>query len=452
MSARKLCFSLWSLFAAICWLHGCAAREADAQIFMLKTEIRVCTPVNCRIEVGTGSSFCIGNIGERYYFVTAGHCCYAHGPEIIGSKLLSASVAIDGEWIPVKVDLFDRANDASDLAVLSLVPGKALHALPLAERIPPVGTFVKIGGFPSGSPYAEVTGNILPAQTGDRQTDYLVSTAVVRGVSGGPVICNGEAVGVVSASDFGSGTWVVGPEKVRARLARLLGRLPDCGKPRPQVPPQAESASPQKFERSEPSEPANVPPAEPAAPETNRESGNPGRVLPGIVGTAAGSAAGTWFTGLVGLAIGGPLGAAVGVLGGLLVKRLVTRGTSAVVTRAEGAIEQRIQHHGERWFPPAPPTDAPPAPQSPAGIDPGGQVAATSEPLATVRTIERQRNHYVDVPIVNGEAEALKEAMRLEAEFTKHEKPDVAAHLKRVQEMADMILSGKKITKPGWKI
>lgn len=52
---------------------------------------------------------------------------------------------------------------------------------------------------------------------------------------------------------------------------------------------------------------------------------------------------------------------------------------------------------------------------------------------------------------MNNEAEALKEAMRLEAEFTRNDNPQIAMHLRRVQEMADLILQGKRIEKPGWK-
>lgn len=138
------------------------------------------------------------------------------------------------------------------------------------------------------------------------------------------------------------------------------------------LPPGAEPIAssddppPSPFKRSEPEdsvEPALPADKDPAAGDAG-ESGNSGRVLPGIVGTAAGTAAGGWVSTLIGLAIGGPLGAAVGLAAGALVKRLVTRGTSAVVTRAEGAIEQRVDHARERWFPPAQgaPPVAPPAP------------------------------------------------------------------------------------------
>lgn len=430
MSLRKILFWLCVLFAVTLAFNS-SCRRADAQIFMIRTDIQVCRVTHCQIESGTGSSFCVGNIGERYYFVTAGHCCYS-GNRGASSKLQQAYVAIDQQWVPARVDGFDKASDVSDLAVFSLVPGKSLNTLSIAERMPPVGTQVTIGGFPSGSPYAEVKGNILPAQTGDRQTDYLVSTAVVKGVSGGPVMHNGEVVGVVSASDFGNGTWIVGPEKVRAKLTQLLGRLPDCGKPRPTVPPQTEKAEkePVPFKRDE----KTLPPAPPSE-------------EPGGIGQAAGAVASSAWTylwpALAGaLGLSGPLGIGVYMAGRLIASRLGPK----VVER----VQERIHDRRE-----------PSQPQAPQPL-PEGRVQyvpvqvpvekPTEVPVPVHVPVPTTQNRFVDVPVMNSEAEALKEAMRLEAEFTRTDNPAVSQHLRRVQDMADMILKGQKIEKPGWKL
>lgn len=140
------------------------------------------------------------------------------------------------------------------------------------------------------------------------------------------------------------------------------------------LPPGAEPVAsgddspPSPFKRSEPSEPANVPPVEPEISTSSGESGNSGRVLPGIVGTAAGTAAaGAWATWLVPLllggAVGGPLGAAAVSLGGLLIRRAVSKGATRAASRVEQRIEQRI---GERWST-APAPQPAPVPQGTAG-------------------------------------------------------------------------------------
>ena len=429
INLRKLCVGLW-LAAAI--LFGC--RRCNAQVHLVKTEIRVCTPVSCRVEVGTASSVCVGRLNDAWYFVTAGHAFYSSRPEVVSSKALNAHVAIDQQWVPATIVGFDKPASRSDLGLLSVRLSRALRSLPLAEHLPPVGSEVSICGFPSGSPYAEVKGSLLPLPAADARSDFLVSTAVVRGVSGGPVVHKGEVVGIVSASDFGSGTWAVGPDKIRQRLVQQLGRLPDCGRPqetpaRPEGPAPSMAATP-----ATPSSPATPsPPVAPSTPAT--ESAHPERESPAERSKPAGqprveaaspldpgSIAGSTWTTLWSvlaptLGVGGPIGAGIGLAGWLVARRLGPK----VVDRVQERWRDRIVEQ---------PVDAPVPVPTPVPVT---------------------KNRFVDVPVVNGEAEALKEAMRLEAEFTRTDNPQVAMHLRRVQEMADLILQGKKIDKPGWK-
>lgn len=454
------------------------AGSACGQVCNMQAHKQECSPLGCKRYTDKGSAVCIGKDSRgRAIYLTSGHALRLSASN---GKLLGVHVANGGRWVRANVIGVEDSN-VGDVAILS-VSGIEPSCVPIMEPGEAAAAqLVTVKGFAGGVDLWCQGRRVL---SGNRNWTWFEGS-VPEGLSGGAVILDGSIAGIVkgTAKD-GSSSVATSASTLRGMLMAFVGEIPQCqgAKPKPNPAPlwnpegekpaprkieprpdpiSAESSapdgsiSPEVYRRKKPAgsaAPANVPAASDAG-----ESGNPGRVLPGIVGTAAGTAAGSWLTGLVGLAIGGPLGAAVGLAAGALVKRLVTRGTSAVVNRAEGAIEQRVDHARERWFPPAqgappPVPPAPPVSQPMGGMDPGGQVAATSDPLATVRTIERQRNHYVDVPIVNSEAEALKEAMRLEAEFTKHEKPDVAAHLKRVQEMADMILSGKKISKPGWKI
>jgi len=448
INLRKLCVGLWLTAAT---LFGC--QRCNAQVHLVKTEIRVCTPVSCRVEVGTASSVCVGRLNDAWYFVTAGHAFYSSRPEAVSSKALNAHVAIDQQWVPATIVGFDKPSSRSDLGLLSVRLPRALRSLPLAEHLPPVGSEVSICGFPSGSPYAEVKGSLLPLPAADARSDFLVSTAVVRGVSGGPVVHKGEVVGIVSASDFGSGTWAVGPDKIRQRLVQQLGRLPDCGRPqetpaRPEGPGPSMAATP-----AAPSPPAAVPsfpasqapptipsapatPSSPAAPanpagesapleEKTRSESSPRagglRVEAGVPvdpGSIAGSAWTTlWSVLAPTLGVGGPIGAGIGLAGWLVARRLGPK----VVDRVQERWRDRIVER---------PVDAPVPVPTPVPVT---------------------KNRFVDVPVVNGEAEALKEAMRLEAEFTRTDNPQVAMHLRRVQEMADLILQGKRIDKPGWK-
>jgi hypothetical protein len=67
----------------------------------------------------------------------------------------------------------------------------------------------------------------------------------------------------------------------------------------------------------------------------------------------------------------------------------------------------------------------------------------------------RTETRYVTVPTTNEEAEALKEAMRREAELN----PQVAPYLSRIENVAGQILDGRKAAgrktagepRPGWK-
>ena len=421
---------LW-VWVVVAVLIGC--RRCNAQVFLVKTEIRACTLVDCRIEVGTASSVCVGRGNDRWYFITAGHAFYSQRPEVTTCKVLSAHVAIDRQWVPATVETFDQPGATADLGLLSVTPTGNLHCLPIAEHALPVGSEVTIGGFPSGSPYAEVTGNILARHTGDRQTDFLVSTAVVRGVSGGPVLRGGKIVGIVSASDFGSGTWCVGPEKIRQRLIARLGKLPDCGRPVPQLPPQNEGGHAPPWKPEPIPDPISTPlPAPPAeGPD---------------IGVAAGGIASSawtylWPTLAGALGLSGPIGIAVYMAGRLIASRIGPK------------IAQRVTDR----FHPLHPTFPQPASQTQDSFGqtqfvPVTQPQSQAVPVPVHVPIQTTQNRYVDVPVINNEAEALKEAMRLEAEFTKSDKPEVSQHLRRVQDMADMILKGQKIEKPGWKI
>lgn len=423
--------SLWRIFAVLVAILAVvlACQNADAQVFMVRTDIKACRVVYCETEIGTGSSVCIGHIGDRYYFLTAGHCCYSTTPGVVNSKLQQAYIAIDKQWVPCHVDGFDRKSSETDIAIFSLVPGKSLHELPLAERTPVEGTQVVIGGFPSGSPYAEVKANIRSKNSS--ASSVLLSTAVVHGVSGGPVMHNGEVVGIVSASDFSDTTAITGVEQIRGRLTSWLGRLPDCGKPRPTVPPQPEKAEkePERYEREEKSLPL-APPSE----------------APDLSVAASGVASSAWtylWPALAGaLGLSGPVGIGVYMAGRLIASRLGPK----VVERVQERIHDRQQ------------TSQPQAPQP----LPEGRVQyvpvqvpvekQTEVPVPVHVSVPTTQNRFVDVPVMNSEAEALKEAMRLEAEFTRTDNPVVSQHLRRVQEMADMILKGHKIEKPGWKL
>lgn len=424
LNLKTLCGALW-LLAAVLF----ACERCDGQVFLIKSEIQSCTAVDCRVEVGVSSSVCVGHLDDRWYFVTAGHTFYSGRPGVLQSKVRSAHVAIDQQWIPATVEGFDKPGSEADLGLLSVRSTKSLNSLPVATAAPEIGANVTIGGFPSGSPYAEVRGTVVPLDAREVRTDFCISTAVVRGVSGGPVLFGGKVAGIVSTSDFSSGTWAVGPAKIRERLLKHLGRLPDCGRPAdsPRQEKQAEiHSNPSVDSTPSPDAPARVePPSAPPIPDEQRSA-------------AGATSRFAWFKlwGMIApaLGLGGPIGAGIGAAGWLIARRLGKRAAKRTESR-------RSNSHDARTFSTHEVLEAEhETSASPAAV-----------PVSAPRPVVSTQNRFVEVPVMNNEAEALKEAMRLEAEFTRSDNPQVAMHLRRVQEMAALILQGKKIEKPGWK-
>ncbi|MGE3317202.1 MAG: trypsin-like peptidase domain-containing protein [Planctomycetaceae bacterium] len=423
LNLKTLCGALW-LLAAVLF----ACERCDGQVFLVKSEVQSCTAVDCQVEVGVSSSVCVGHVDDRWYFVTAGHTFYSDRPGVLKSQVKSAHVAIDRQWVAATVEGFDKPGAQSDLGLLSVRSPARLNALPIAPRAPEAGAEVTIGGFPSGSPYAEVRGTVVPSSARESRTDFGISTAVVRGVSGGPVLFGGSVAGIVSTSDFSSGTWAIGPAKIRARLLKHLGRLPDCGRAAnpPEQRAQAENhPAPLSDSKSSPDAPARVEPSsDPPIPDD-----------PSSAAGAAGRFA--WFQlwGAIApaLGFGGPIGMGIGAAGWLIARRLGRRAAKQIQTRRQSATGSQSS------------TSAPGAPDSAIEDAPVAISIPASRPIASTQ------NRFVEVPVMNNEAEALKEAMRLEAEFTRTENPQVAMHLRRIQEMAALILQGKKIDKPGWK-
>lgn len=435
INLKKLLFALW-LFAGVLFVCG----SCHGQVFLVKAEVQSCTAFDCRVELGVSSSVCVGNMGDRWYFVTAGHTFWSDRPGVLQTKVRSAHVAIDRQWVEATVEGFDSPTSGSDLGLLSVQSPSPLRALPIAAVVPQVGAQVVIGGFPSGSPYAEVRGRVVSATPRDGKSDFAVSTAVVRGVSGGPVLVEGKIAGIVSASDFGSGTWAVGPEKIRARLVKHLGRIPDCGRPAPVAPQEhgpAVSSAASTVNTPSPPAPARVEPPS-ASPRADDESSAAG--ASSLIG---------WlrlFSVLVpALGLGGPIGIGIGAAGWLVARKLRPRVATRVRNRRAASDQSHDDQQRMTCHSPAC-GDSSVAAAAPAFTKP---VSVVQRPLDQLLT--GTQNRFVEVPVMNNEAEALKEAMRLEAEFTRNDNPQIAMHLRRVQEMADLILQGKRIEKPGWK-
>lgn len=208
------------------------ASIVQAQALAVRTVERQCTASGCRELTGTGACAYIGNIGDRAVYLTAAHVVNNASTIQIGYK----------EWMPAKV-VYKQYTDRLDYAIVetrAIVAPKCFH---VASSQPADGVDAIAYGYSQG------VYNLrrLKAKIRVNRNGRYFSKMVAHGDSGGPILANGQVVGIISAIVPSRGTTVFTDSAlIRSQILRIYGRMPACGgsvivgsppqKPDPPVP------------------------------------------------------------------------------------------------------------------------------------------------------------------------------------------------------------------------
>jgi thioredoxin 1 len=202
--------------------------EAFGQSYILNVAVNASINGQWQEFRRSASAVCVGELNGEKVFCTAGHT-FSEAPKgSARTEIGGVWIGIDSKWHGVKLVTFATSNSPNDLAWLTLKTDAKLIQLPVAEQMPEVGADVDIMGYPSGGKYNVSHGTVGSILKGDPKRDFTITPAVVRGVSGGPVVCRGAIVGIVSQSDFTTDTTAVGAIRIRESLLRVFKQIPHC--------------------------------------------------------------------------------------------------------------------------------------------------------------------------------------------------------------------------------
>ncbi|WP_417395082.1 hypothetical protein [Gimesia chilikensis] len=203
-----------------------------AQALAVRTTETNCTPQGCRQLIGTGACAFIGNIGERSVYITAAH-------NVIQARTIH--VGYGGTWWEARV-VFKRYEEEIDYAILETHRIPASHCFILSDTQPIDGMEAIAYGYSNG------VYNLKSLRAHIRVTrrGHCFSRLVAKGDSGGPILVNGQIVGIIKGHDQ-THTIYTDSMLIRNKLIDLYGRLPDC---HPPVNRKANPASPSQQPES----------------------------------------------------------------------------------------------------------------------------------------------------------------------------------------------------------
>ncbi|WP_339730192.1 serine protease [uncultured Gimesia sp.] len=185
----------------------------EAQVLAVRTTETECTPTGCRQVLGTGACAYIGNIKNRSVFLTAAHNV---------NKAKTIHVGYDGQWWGARV-VHKEYHDSVDYAIIETQDIKASKCFSLAETQPTHGIEAVAYGYSNG------VYNLRSLRATIRQTrnGCFFSKVVAKGDSGGPILVNGQVVGIIKGHDT-QNTIYTDCTLIRRKVISLYGRLPDC--------------------------------------------------------------------------------------------------------------------------------------------------------------------------------------------------------------------------------
>ncbi|WP_417386873.1 hypothetical protein [Gimesia sp.] len=198
----------------------------QAQALVIRVTETECTPTGCRQLIGTGACAYVGDIDERSVYITAAH-------NINNAKTIH--VGYDGRWWGAVVKYREYSGSA-DYAIIETVRIPANTCFEVSNRIPQDGSAATAYGYSQGI----YNLRSLKARIRIRNGGGYFTKIVEKGDSGGPILVNGQVVGIIKGHDYRE-TIYTDSVRIRRKLISVYGRIPCCGCGTPAVADQGES-------------------------------------------------------------------------------------------------------------------------------------------------------------------------------------------------------------------
>ncbi|MCA9015568.1 MAG: trypsin-like peptidase domain-containing protein [Planctomycetaceae bacterium] len=201
----------------------------QAQALAVRVTETECTPAGCRQLTGIGACAYIGNIENKSVYLTAAH-------NVKNAKTIH--VGYGGQWWGARV-IYKEYRDNIDYAIIETQKINAAHCFQVAEQQPVNGIEAVAYGYSKGVYNLRA----LKATIRVNRNGQFFSKVVSKGDSGGPILVNGQVVGIIKGHDY-QNTIYTDCTLIRRKLISLYGRLPCCNCESPvivNVQPETES-------------------------------------------------------------------------------------------------------------------------------------------------------------------------------------------------------------------
>lgn len=189
------------------------ASVVQAQALAIRTTETDCTGNACTQIVGTGACAFVGNIEDRSVYITAAHNI---------NKARTVHVGYGGKWWTAAVKYREYTADA-DYAILETQQIPAQKCFEVASRVPTGGAPAMACGYSQGI----YNMRVLRAKISVTPSGRYFSKVVAQGDSGGPILVNGQVVGIIKGHDYQQ-TIYTDSVRIRQRLIAMYGRMPCC--------------------------------------------------------------------------------------------------------------------------------------------------------------------------------------------------------------------------------
>ncbi|QDT45818.1 hypothetical protein Pan241w_59460 [Gimesia alba] len=193
----------------------------QAQALAVRTTETECTPIGCRQLIGIGACAYIGNIKDRSVYITAAH-------NLNNAK--TVHIGYGGKWWGARV-VHKEYQGSIDYAIVETANINGPKCFSLAERQPTHGVEAVAYGYSNGIYNLRSLRAKIQVNRGGR----YFSKVVAKGDSGGPILVNGQVVGIIKGHDT-QNTIYTDSVLIRRKVVSIYGRLPCCNCP-PSVNP-----------------------------------------------------------------------------------------------------------------------------------------------------------------------------------------------------------------------
>ncbi|WP_299467402.1 hypothetical protein [uncultured Gimesia sp.] len=211
------------------------ASVVQAQALVVRVTESECTQTGCRQIIGTGACAYVGNIEDRSVYITAAH-------NVLQAKTIH--VGYGGQWWGARV-VHKRYENDIDYAIIETQKISATKCFTLAGSQPSNGVEAVAYGYSNGV----YDMRSLRATIRVNRSGRYFSKIVAKGDSGGPILVNGQVVGIIKGHDYSNTIYTDGV-LIRQQLIDQYGRLPDCRCKPPVIVVEGEPAKPRPADDS----------------------------------------------------------------------------------------------------------------------------------------------------------------------------------------------------------